>query len=270
MTPPLWIAAFVALLLPLPALADEAPIAPLAPSPTWDEIKVDVVGDGPIADGADLFQLEAPTRAQDAAIVPIHITQKEGTATITRLTLVVDENPAPVVAVFDFGPAMGPLDLETRVRVNSYSNVRAIAETADGQLHMTGRFVKAAGGCSAPASKDAAEALAALGKMKTRWFDATPSQAGARREAQVMLRHPNYSGLQRNQLTHLLVPARFVNLMEVRQGPDLLFRMEGGISISEDPTFRFRYTDSGGGEALEVHATDTDGGVFDASFPLGS
>ena len=90
------------------------------------------------------------------------------------------------------------------------------------------------------------------------------------REAQVMLRHPNYSGLQRNQVTHLFVPANFVNLLEVRQGAELLFSMEGGISISEDPTFRFRYTDSGQGEALEVHATDTDGRVFDASFPLGS
>ncbi|WP_299130090.1 quinoprotein dehydrogenase-associated SoxYZ-like carrier [uncultured Amaricoccus sp.] len=267
MTPPIWIAAFLALLLPLPALADEAP---MAPSPTWDEIRVDVVGDGPILDGADLLRLEAPTRAEDAAIVPIHITQLEGTAPITRLTLVVDENPAPVVAVFDFGPAMGPIDLETRIRVNVYSNVRVIAQTADGQLHMTGRFVKASGGCSAPASKDAAAALAALGKMKARWFDATPSQAGTRREAQVMLRHPNYSGLQRNQITHLFIPAKFVNLMEVRQGSELLFSMEGGISISEDPTFRFRYTDSGQGEALEVHATDTDGGVFDASFPLGS
>ena len=260
-------AALLAFAFAAPALAQEAP---MVPSPTWDEIRVDVVGDGPILDGAGLFRLEAPARAEDAAIVPVHITQAEGTPTITRLTLVVDENPAPVVAVFDFGPAMGPVDLETRVRVNAYSNVRAIAETADGRRYMTGRHVKAAGGCSAPASKDAAAALAALGKMKTRWFDAAPSEPGARREAQVMLRHPNYSGLQRNQVTHLFVPANFVNLLEVRQGAELLFSMEGGISISEDPTFRFRYTDSSQGEALEVHATDTDGRVFDASFPLGS
>ena len=242
----------------------------MRPSPAWDEIREDVVGSGPIADGADLFALEAPFRAEDAAIVPIHIVQKPGTARITKLTLVVDENPAPVAATFTFGPAMDPLDLETRIRVNAYSNVRAIAETEDGALHMAGQYVRAAGGCSAPASKDAVAALAALGQMKAHWYTAEPAASGTRREAQVMLRHPNYSGLQRDQITHLFVPARFVDALEVSRGDEMLFRMEGGISISEDPTFRFRYLDSGGAEALSVKAHDTDGQAVEGSFPLGS
>ncbi len=239
-------------------------------SEAWNEIKGDVVGDRPIADGAALFTLDAPFRAEDAAIVPIHIVQAEGTPTIGKLTLVVDENPSPVVATFTFGPAIGQVDLETRIRVNAYSNVRAIAETEDGKLYMTGRYVRAAGGCSAPASKDAAAALAALGQMKARWYDQKPAQSVARREAQVMLRHPNYSGLQRNQVTNLYVPARFVDRLEVSQGGETLFTMEGGISISEDPTFRFHYTDQGTGEALVVKAHDTDNQTFEASFPLGS
>ncbi|PZQ49063.1 MAG: quinoprotein dehydrogenase-associated SoxYZ-like carrier [Rhodovulum sulfidophilum] len=242
----------------------------MRPSQSWDEIRGDVVGDGEITDGADLFTLEAPFRAEDAAIVPIRLVQKDGTPRIARLTLVVDENPSPVAAVFTFGPAMGPLDLETRIRVNAYSNVRAIAETEDGTLHMTGRYVRAAGGCSAPASKDAAAALAALGQMKARWYAAEPAASGTRREAQVMLRHPNYSGLQRDQVTHLFVPARFIDTFEVAQGDETLFKVEGGISISEDPTFRFRYTDSGAGESLTLRAHDTDGQNFEGSFPLGS
>jgi sulfur-oxidizing protein SoxY len=250
--------------------ADSERDTTMRPGGTWDEIRGDVVGPGEIIDGADLFTLDAPFRAEDAATVPIHLLQKEGTPRIAKLTLVVDENPSPVVAVFTFGAAMDPLDLETRVRVNAYSNVRAIAETEDGTLHMTGRYVRAAGGCSAPASKDAAAALAALGQMKARWYGAEPAAAGTRREAQVMLRHPNYSGLQRNQVTHLFVPARFIDTLEVSQGEELLFKMEGGISISEDPTFRFRYVDTGGDESLTVKAHDTDGQVFQSSFPLGS
>ena len=113
-----------------------------------------------------------------------------------------------------------------------------IVETADGALYMTGRFVRASGGCSAPASKDAAAALAALGQMKVRWYDG--EAARGRREAQVMLRHPNYSGLQRDQLTHLYIPPHFVDSLEVRQGDEVLFSMSGGISISEDPTFPLR------------------------------
>ena len=250
--------------------ADAGRDTAMRPSPTWDEIRDDVVGPGEIADGADLLTLDAPFRAEDAALVPVRLVQKPGTPRIARLTLVVDENPSPVVAVFTFGEAIGPLDLETRVRVNAYSNVRAIAETEDGALHMTGRYVRAAGGCSAPASKDAAAALAALGQMKARWYSAEPSATGTRREAQVMLRHPNYSGLQRNQITHLFVPARFIDVLEVSQGEEMLFRMEGGISISEDPTFRFRYTDAGTDESLSVRAHDTDGQTFEGSFPLGS
>lgn len=252
----------------LPALAEET--AALIESPTWEEIKGDVVGDGPILDAGGLFTLEAPFRAEDAATVPIRFVQAEGAPRVKRLILVVDENPAPVVAEFDFGPAMHPLDIETRVRVDAYSNVRAIAETEDGALYMTGSYVRASGGCSAPASKDAAAALAALGQMRARWFDEeAPLQSGARREAQVMLRHPNFSGLQRNQVTQLFVPAHFVDSMEVRQGETVLFTMTGGISISEDPTFRFQYTDPGNGE-LTVHATDTDGNAFEQTFPLGT
>ena len=112
---------------------------------------------------------------------------------------------------------------------------------------MTGRFVRAAGGCSAPASKDAAAALAALGQMKVRWYEGEGGASG-RREAQVMLRHPNYSGLQRDQMTQLYIPPHFVDTLEVRQGDELLFAMSGGISISEDPTFRFAYEDAGAGE----------------------
>lgn len=262
------LAAALVIAFALPAAAEEPRPSPLVESETWSWLAPDVVGDAAIHDAAGLYTLEAPFRANDAATVPIRFVQHEGAPAVKRLTLVIDENPSPVVAEFEFGPAMGPIDLETRVRVDAYSNVRAIAEAEDGTLYMTGRFVRASGGCSAPASKDAVAALEAMGQMKARWYDKAPAQSGVRREAQVMLRHPNYSGLQRNQVTHLFVPAHFVDTLEVRQGDELLFSMVGGISISEDPSFRFSYTDTGAG-GLSVHATDTEGNVFDRGFTLG-
>lgn len=237
-------------------------------SATWDELRDDVAGGVELLDGAGLYVLEAPFRAEDAAAVPIRFTQAEDAPNVRRMILVIDENPAPVAAEFAFGPAMQPVDVETRVRVDAYSNVRAIVEAEDGTHYMVGRFVRASGGCSAPAAKDAVAAAEAMGEMRARWFDAEP-QSGVRREAQVMLRHPNYSGLQRDQVTQLFVPAHFVDTLEVRAGDEVLFTMSGGISISEDPTFRFRYADPGAG-ALSVRATDTEGAVFDASFPFGS
>lgn len=250
---------------------------PLTDGETWAELKYDVFGDTPIHDGSALFDLDAPYRAHDAAIVPVRVIQSGvSTERIAKLTLIVDENPAPVVAEFEFGPSMSVLDLETRVRVNQYSNIRAIAETADGKLWMVGRYVKGAGGCSAPALKDMETALTSAGKMRMKVFDAvaetasvttvTPATEG-RRQAQIMIRHPNYSGLQRNQVTQLFIPAYFVNEVTVYLGKERLIHMSGGISISEDPSFRFSFIDNGS-TTFAVEATDTDGGEFGKTFPI--
>ena len=50
-----------------------------------------------------------------------------------------------------------------------------------------------------------------------------------------MIRHPNYSGMQMDQLTRLYVPAHFVKSVRIWQGEDLLLSIESGISISENP-----------------------------------
>ena len=65
--------------------------------------------------------------------------------------------------------------ISTRVRVNTYSYVRAIAELSDGQLYGVKAYVKASGGCSAPVSTNADAAKAALGQMKFRTFPARPT-----------------------------------------------------------------------------------------------
>ncbi|QDL93808.1 quinoprotein dehydrogenase-associated SoxYZ-like carrier (plasmid) [Paroceanicella profunda] len=257
------LAALAALASPLAA---QERASPMQPSESWDSLRTDIIGTAELQDGTGILSLDAPYRAHDAALVPVHVVQTGG-ARIVKLTLVVDENPAPVVAEFSFGPAMGQVDLETRVRVNEYSNIRVLAETEDGTVYMTGRYVKASGGCAAPAMKDSVAAQNALGQMRLRAF--APEQPGARGLAQVMLRHPNYSGLQRNQVTQLYIPARFVNALEVKQGDATLFTMTGGISISEDPTFRFAYTDNGA-PFITIRATDTDGQVFQEAFPAPS
>ena len=127
--------------------------------------------------------LEAPVRAEDAALVPITVRVPADVApSVKSLTLVIDKNPAPVVATFTFGDAAGTGErvISTRVRIDMYSNVRAVIEANDGQLHMTSRFVKAAGGCSAPALKDADDALAQLGRMQVKTFAADDRAASSR------------------------------------------------------------------------------------------
>ena len=72
--------------------------------------------------------------------------------------------------MFHFTPSSGRAQVETRLRFEDFSFVRAVAEMNDGKLYMSQRWVKAAGGCSAPNAKNfVPEAL--LGKMKLRFDD---------------------------------------------------------------------------------------------------
>lgn len=245
----------------MPASAQDNP---LLPSPTWDDLRASVIGlDTEPPQDAAILDLTAPSRAHEAAIVPVHLLQPQGAPGIVTLSLIVDENPAPVAAEYEFGEAMMPLDFEVRLRVDGYSGVRAIATLEDGAPVMAGRFVKAAGGCSAPPGRDMAEMRQVMGQMRWRSMAEDGRQIGT-----LMIRHPNFSGLQRDQLTLLPIPAHFIDRLEVRQGDDLLFTMSAGISVSEDPVFRFAYQPNG--QPIHVHVEDTNGNIWDQSFEQAS
>ncbi len=246
------------------AVAATSPVfAEGADQAIWEGVKKDVFGTRDIADAKDMIVLEAPVRAEDAAIVPISIKMPASfAANVKAVTLVVDKNPMPVTATFTYGPAAGNGDrtLSTRIRMDQYSEVRAIAETTDGKLYMTTRFVKASGGCSAPMGKDMDEAMKSMGKMQVKTFASKDGVSGVQ-EAQVMIKHPNNTGMQMDQLTGLYTPARYLDKIEIKNGDELIFKIEGGISISEDPNFRFSF---GGkpGDTIQVNAQDTDGAKF--------
>lgn len=227
----------------------------------WPALAADLFGGRAVAEDPAAVVLEAPYRAEDAALVPLKVRIPAATAkSVKKLSLVIDKNPAPLAAEFLFGPAAGSGErvLETRVRVDMYSNIRAIVETEDGKLLMATKFVKAAGGCSAPALKDTDAALAEAGRMQIKHLAAT---ADGQREGQIKIRHPQYSGLQLNQATGYYIPAKFLRVIDVARGGERILRVEGGISLSEDPHLRFTYA-PGGDDTIEVTAEDTDGRIF--------
>ncbi len=231
----------------------------------WPGLVQDIFNNRPMNDGAGVIAIEMPYRAEDAAIVPVTLRAKlppSDPRRILAITLVIDQNPAPMAARFELGPDSSVSEISTRVRVNNYTDVHAIAELSDGGLYMTKTFVKASGGCSAPAAKNADEGKARLGQMRFRQFaKSTDGPVSGVREAQIMIGHPNNSGLQMDQVTRLYVPAFFINELRVWQDDTLVLAMEGGISISEDPNIRFSYVPNGA-KRIRVEAKDTDGHVF--------
>ena len=243
-----------------PVAADEA--TGQAETGAWADIRANLYDDAPLlADG--IVAIEAPARAEDAALVPMTVRTALDPADprhVTEITLIIDENPSPVAATFTLGEEAGVSAISTRVRVNAYTPVHAVAKLSDGSLHVAETFVKASGGCAAPMAKDPDEALANLGRMKLRWFPTAETPKMSQSLAQLMIRHPNNSGLQFDQISRLYIPAHFVTDLSIRQGDELILRMEGGISISEDPSFRCDFVSNG--EPIHVEATDTEGASF--------
>ena len=256
------------------ALAAFSAPLPAAEEDVWPGLREEVFGQREIAENDGSVTLFAPERAEDAALVPLSIRIPGPVAKdAVALTILIDRNPAPVAATFKFGeafqagPDIGERQLATRIRLDSFSKVRAVLETSDGKLHMSSRFVSGAGGCSATPSKDIEQALAGLGRIDIK-SRLEPARGQSFREAQVMVRHPNFTGLQLDPDTRGYVPARFVDNLEVKSAGKLLFRMEGGISISENPHIRISYG-SDVETPIEVMAKDTEGATFSQRTPPG-
>lgn len=245
-------------------IALATPQASAADEDLWPGLRQEVFGAREIAENDGLVTLFAPERAEDAALVPISIRIPGSVAPqAVALTLLIDRNPAPVAATITFGEAfrggadVGERQVATRIRLDSFSKVRVVLETADGKLHMSSKFVSGAGGCSATPSKDIEAALAGLGKIDIK-AKSEPARGEGFREAQVMIRHPNFTGLQIDPVSRGYVPARFVDDLEVTSAGKLLIRVQGGISISENPHLRISYSGAPG-EVVEVNAKDTEG-----------
>ncbi len=227
-------------------------------SEIWQKVRLSLFQTRSISTAADdVIVLETPARAEDAAVVPLAIRTRFAQSAaryIDKLYLVIDNNPSPIAAIFQFTAGSGRADIETRVRIDEYTHVRAIAELGDGSLFMVTRWVKASGGCSAPPGKDAQAAQASMGRMKFRI-----EREGAGGEpvlAQLMISHPNNSGLAMDQLSRQFAPAHFVRRIDISYAGQPLMSADIDISISENPNLRFYFTPRGAGE-LKAEVVDS-------------
>ncbi|RZU02226.1 quinoprotein dehydrogenase-associated SoxYZ-like carrier [Rivibacter subsaxonicus] len=239
-------------------------------SERWQQVRKSLFAGRQIKTPADgVIALEAPLRAEDAAIVPIAIRSafaQSPQRSIRKVWLIIDNNPSPVSAVFSYTLASGKADIETRVRIDEYTHVRAIAETDDGQLWMSTRWVKASGGCSAPPGKDPAAARATLGQMRLR----ADTSGGAAQPAlaQLMISHPNDSGMVMDQFTRQFTPPHFVRRVDVSYAGEPVLSADLDFSISENPNLRFWFVPREAGGELRAEVVDSNELRFQNSVAL--
>jgi sulfur-oxidizing protein SoxY len=210
-----------------------------------------------IEESNNIIELETPVRAEDPALVPLKINTKikqTDDSHIKKILILVDKNPFPFVGEFEFSPHSGKADLAMRIRINTYSYVRAIAEMNDGKLYMSKKYVKASGGCSAPVGADLDAAMQRLGKMKFRLDNGVKTKGPTL--VQLLISHPNLSGMQMDQVTRFVRKSHFVKQMKVSFNDEPILTAKTDIAISSDPNFRFYFVPETTG-ALKAEITDT-------------
>ena len=252
--------------LPGPAGAEPTEAERMA---RWADLRQAIFGDRVVEDAGDLVAVDVPARAEDAAVVPVAIRAAETLAPEIRgLYLIIDNNPSPLAAHFLLGPIADAMEIAARVRIDDYTYLHAVAETADGRLYAAARFIKAAGGCSAPAGKDQALALERLGKMKLSLADRSRPDEPVR--VKLLISHPNSSGLQMDQVTRNYISADFMQKLDVTYNGQQVFRLESDIAISEDPTFDFSFRPSDPGRAgvIKAEILDSSQRHFSQSWPV--
>ena len=260
----------LALLLGMAALAQAAPasaeMTEAARQARWDELRHAIFGGHAVKDAGQLVRIDAAERAEDAAIVPVTIALAEPIQKrVRKLYFVIDDNPSPLAAVFSFGAAAEPRSIATRVRIDDYTYMHAVAELDDGTLYASRRFIKAAGGCSAPAASDQEAALKRLGKMKLAFQGA--AQLGQPVTAQLLISHPNSSGLQMDQVTRNYIPADFIQQVRVSYAGEPVLTVDSDIALSEDPSLRFAFLPKKPGE-LQVEVDDSSQRHFRQHWPF--
>ncbi|MCS6877806.1 MAG: quinoprotein dehydrogenase-associated SoxYZ-like carrier [Geminicoccaceae bacterium] len=243
---------------------------PVRAQSQWDVLRELFFENRPVADGTGVIELEAPARAHDAALVEVAVRAllpQTPERYVRAVHLLIDRNPAPRAAVFRFSPRTGSASIATRIRVNEYTPVRAVAELDDGTLFTVERFVKASGGCSAPASKDKEVAYARIGKMKL--VQPEKLTFGAPNELRLLISHPQYSGMQIDQLTRNWIPADHLETIRITWNDEPVLEIEADISLSEDPMIAFHLVPEGPG-TLRVEASDIKGRRFVQTWQLGA
>jgi sulfur-oxidizing protein SoxY len=221
----------------------------------WTPVRQAMFGDREILDGKDIMKVYLSTRADDASTVPVAVkAQIDQTPEryIKTVYLIVERNPSPAAGVFQFTPESGRAQVETRLRFEEISFVRAIAEMNDGKLYQSTRWVKAAGGCSAPGDANRIPPNL-VGQMKFRFMDDTV-EYNKPTLVQLMVRHPNESALA-SDFDGTRVP-QFVRHVTVTYAGKPVMSADVDFSISDNPSFRFFFVPTGEGE-LQAVVEDT-------------
>ncbi len=244
----------------LPALAGEA----------WDAVRSLHYGERVMLEGDSIISIDAPYRtANDARTeMAVHVIAPRG-LNLGKVTLILDDNPMPVSAIFDLDSPQPSFYFDVTLRVNGPTPLHVIAETTDGRLWVTESYVKTSGSgaCAAPPGRDPEIGLANLGQMDIHVGGLIPGAPANKlvnltsqlRRLDVEISHPSYSGMQMDQISLLFIPMRYIETVDIDLNGTGYVSLTGSISLSENP--RIGVSVPSQTQMVDVTMTDTDGTV---------
>jgi len=217
-----------------------------------------------VIEESSLIKITAPIRAENGAQVPftfsIDYPMNEGSY-IKSVSVIADANPVPMVAAYNFNANSGKAEVTTRIRLETDSYVHVVAETSDGKFLMNKAPIRAAGGCGGTIGGDEQLARQAAGKMK---LSVKSGEDASLQMAHLLIKHPMYTGLQRDLVSQGFRPAFFINKVIAKYNDQVVFNADTNIGVSEDPNIQFPFRAAQSGK-LTVLITDNEGKQFSTS-----
>jgi sulfur-oxidizing protein SoxY len=238
----------IALFVSVSAYADANP-------DIWPYLKEKEFKDRLITENQNFLKIDGPKRASSGAQVPVTISLKKGNHDIKKIYMYIDANPGQHAATYLLTDQSQEINLSTRIRMETDSYVRAIAETSDGQLFMSAIPIRASGGCSGYMDVHDPELTKDLGKilLKTQNNFVT-----------TRIKHPNFTGLQKDLDSGGYIPAWIIENIQFNQGGKKILVVENQISISQDPFLKFTTPNKLSG-SIEIIARDSKGNQFQST-----
>lgn len=245
---------------------------------SWPDLRSELYGERFLGVSDDVISIDVPYRTTNDARtgVTVRMAAPEG-HTFKAFQLILDENPMPVSAQLAFARPLADFEFSATMRINGPTPVHAVAELENGQLFMAESFIKTSGqgACAAPPGTDPVEALKTLGQMElvVRPLNDTASLVRHLRNGgssdlalDVEISHPSHSGMQRDQVSLLYIPARYVDTLEIDLNGAPFATMTGSISLSENPQVTLSVPS--GTRRVRAKLTDSDGTVSEAERDL--
>lgn len=200
------------------------------------------------------IQIDAPQKAENGAVVQVEISSRQLPGNIGSILLLADANPTPLIASFELGKQVLP-KLVTRIKLAQSGELIALMQQADGQFQQQRRqVVVLEDGC---AGSEREEPFTSSMKMRARPLADGPLGKNIT-ELKVIIVHPMRTGRSKNDDGQLM-PAHFMQLMQVVLNGQVIVDAQTGTGISRNPYFTFYLQGTRVGDVIAVHWQDNHG-----------